>query len=57
MNQFVKIVILLVVLYFLFGDTKEKFTPSNKPMDHENSLFLHGPFDNVDYQTPAFYAM
>ncbi len=50
-----KILLIIVVIYLLFF-RKESFTPSNKPMDHENSLLMNGPFDEVDYQTPAFYA-
>lgn len=57
MSQTIKIIVVVIVLYYLFFDKKEKFTPSKKPMEHENSLFLNGPFDDVDYQTPVFYAM
>ena len=33
------------------------FTPSKKPLEQENMLFMNNPFDDMDYQTPMFYKM
>lgn len=52
------IIILLILILIQLYNKKSKldgFTPSTQPLHEENTLFHMNPFDNDDYQTPAFY--
>jgi hypothetical protein len=33
---------------------RERFSLSNKPMEHDNSLLHRNPYDDIDYVTPTF---
>ena len=57
MNEIVLSCILFaLVVLFIRCRTRDGFSPSNKPLEQENTLLMMNPFDNVDYQTPVFLA-
>ncbi len=49
------LILLLLVIMVLLLMKKEGFSPSNKPVDHENNMANFGPFDDIDYITPVMY--
>jgi len=58
--NFLLVVVLVVLLIMWFnkqpcGCPHEGFSLSKKPMEHDNNLYYHNPFDDIDYVTPAFY--
>ena len=58
-NTLACILLLLIIMLLSCYNNKARdyFTPSNLPMETENSLLNRNPFDDMDYQTPVFYKM
>ncbi len=46
------ILVIVILLMLLLVLSKEGFSPSSRPVDHENNMSNFGPFYNIDYITP-----
>ena len=49
-------IVLLILIYLLIccRTHKDYFSPSNKPLEQENTLLMNSPIDDIDYITPVF---
>jgi hypothetical protein len=52
------VLLAIILIYLIFKQRcLDGFGMSEKPMEHDNSLLMRNPWDDIDYIVPKFYKL